>query len=83
MSTTLSWPARFGLLTLLWSIVAALALLIVGIGLPRLLALPVLGWCLVAFVVTVLVSLILGAVNMTRQLLTGRYRPGQRGAIDS
>ncbi len=77
MPVTLSWPARLGLLTLLWCIVAALVLLSVGVGLPRLLALRVLGWCLAAFVVTVLASLLLAAVSMTRQFVRGRYRPGQ------
>ncbi len=83
MPATLPWPTRLGLLVLLWAVVAALALLIVGIGLPHLLARPALGWCLAALAVTVLVSLLLGAASLTVQLVTGRYAPGRRGPGDS
>jgi hypothetical protein len=74
MSTNrLSWPARLGYLVFLWTVLALLTWLVAGKMLPHVLGIPVLGWCLGPFMLTVFVSMYLAAVQMTRRLLTGRY----------
>ena len=69
----LAWPARLGLLSFLWGVVALLTWLIVGRVLPHLLPIPVAGGVLGVFMATVLVSLYLGAVQITARVLRGAY----------
>ena len=69
----LPWPVRLSLLGFLWGVLALLTWLIVGRVLPHLLPIPVAGGVLGVFMATVLVSLYLGAVQMTARVLRGEY----------
>ena len=79
--THLSAASRLGLLVFLWAVLAALSWLLVGKVLPHLLELPaIIGWPLVVFVATALLSLCLGALKMSARLLSGSYPADTSGA---
>jgi hypothetical protein len=72
-SSELSRPARLGLLLFLWSVLAAITLLMGGKVLPHVVELPLVGWPLVAFLGTGILAMWLGALRLSASVIRGDY----------